>query len=183
MTPSTMEGTLITLFTTGLGLTSGKVEWAFQNPTRPAAPFCAVERIGFKSVGLPAHMQSNTPGTPPAGQEVTLSTRQTCELVYRLNYYGPAAFFTMNALATYLHSESAKEALKSVDVGLARVGDVRSVPQLFRSTYEDRAMFDIKLNASLTHTELTGYIAHVTGSHTITDSGTSVTVPWSFDLP
>jgi hypothetical protein len=182
MNPATAEAGLITLLTSGFGLTTGKVEWAFQNPTRPAAPFVSVERIAFRPIGRVARGQADAPLPQTPGREIMQAVRQTCTIEYRLNYYGPQAFWHTAPLLPFLKSEASLHTLQTLELAVWNVSSVQSLPKLFKSTYEDRAVVDIVLGAYLTKIDYFTWIEHVSGTATITDADVSTTFPWSVDL-
>lgn len=169
-----IESGLGTLLGTLLSLASGAVLWVNQNAPEPATSVHTWLSLKKGDLGregpVDAVQKYPTPGTPDAGQELTLRAQGPRRLPLYIQAYSRAgstgngsAYALLANLTAQLNLPSTQDALGELGLGLNKVGNVVDLSRLADERITGRASLDIQLNLVATAEERVGYIARVQG--------------------
>lgn len=114
---------------------------------RKTGPYASVDLLTSLSVGYEQRELTN------AGQDLESSISGSYLLTYSINFHRDSALDNGFKIRTLLFSDQIKELFKVAGVGLVSRSEVRNLTSVIDSNWEERAQFDITVNAINTDTE------------------------------
>lgn len=162
------------------GLADGKVIWARQDGTRPAAPYVTLDLTSFSVIGIDGTRHDYDAEADP-GAEITLKHGGMREFgLAVVVFYGTLGAAGAMALAetirTSLSKVSVREVLDAANVSIFDFGRVLNLTQVVNTVYEGRAVFELRGYTTQEVTETIGYIQSAEIEGTISTVTTVETV-------
>lgn len=161
-------------------LADGKVIWARQDGTRPAAPYATLDLVSFRVVGQDAQRHDyDAEGEP--GAEIVLAHGGMREFSLAVTvFYGTLGSAGAVALAdvirTGLVKVAVREVLDAANVSIFDFGQVTNLAQVVNTVYEGRAVLELRGYTTQELEERIGYIASAEITGTIATVTTVETV-------
>lgn len=140
--------------------------WSHQSVARPELPFATLKHDGGSSKGIPERDLSYD-SQAPAGQEITISTREHTEFavsvqVFTADVVGDnAAPAILNRVRNALGLEGQVNAFAVQSLAMVDRGTVQNLTDLLETRFEGRASLDVRFRVSDGAADKTGYIATV----------------------
>jgi len=168
----------------GSGLTDEQVIWADQNGGSPALPFIDIRLGELVPVGAADASDWEYDAGGPAGQEIVMSGHGVREFAVSVRAFSASPLGNSSARAllskvqTALALESARSALHAAGVTPFDNGRVQVVPAILETSWEGRAVLQVRFYTEETVTERTTYIdtVEVTNEEPTPDQTFQVTI-------
>lgn len=162
------------------GLADGKVIWARQNGTRPAAPYLTLNLTPFTTIGIDGTRHTYNSGGA-AGAEIILSHGGMREFGLTVVAFGDglgdgSAMNVIETLRGGLNKITVREALEAANVSFFDFGTVVDLTQVIDAGFEGRATTTLRGYTTQEVTETLGYIQTVEVEAVISNVTTVETV-------
>lgn len=123
-------------------------------PRQPGAPrkksaYCIVDLIS----NLQIHDIDRTFENEISGPDVIETISDNRELIFSVSFYRAGSRDNADRVSRGLHRTSITDFLETQGLGLVDVSSVRSIPELFEDTWEERAQIDMTFLAVGTDSE------------------------------
>lgn len=177
---STFQKALQDAVVAASGLADGKVIWARQNGTRPAAPYVTLNLSPMQTLGIDGTRHTYDSGGV-AGSEITLSHGGMREFGLTLTAFGDglgdgAAVAILETVRSALNKLSIREALEAANISFFDFGSVLDLTQVVDAGFEGRATVQFRGYTTQEVTETLGYIQTVEVEAVISSVSTVETV-------
>lgn len=177
---STFQKAIQDAIVSASGLADGKVIWARQNGTRPAAPYITLNLTPFTTIGIDGTRHTYNSGGA-SGAEITLTHGGMREFGLTVVAFGDglgdgSAMAVIETLRAGLNKITVREALEAANVSFFDFGTVVDLTQVIDTGFEGRATTTLRGYTTQEVTETLGYIQTVEVEAVISNVTTVETV-------
>lgn len=161
--------------TAGSGLAPGQVIWSQQEGPRPAGAFISLRVMSLRQVGHD-WLDVIDVENPEPGAEVEQRSRGVRELQLGVQAFaGPGTGSTsglslLNGIVAAANLPTRRDALNAAGVGVLGFGPSQSIDGMLGTSFEPRAMLDVRLALVSELSELSTYIQSVEVENEATDA-------------
>ena len=155
------ENTIQAIVVAATGFVGSKVIWADQTRDRPARPFVELAYVDESTTNFTEDSITDTVA-PPAGQEITLSSKEHGEPTIQVRVFSSAILGSQSAknIARKIRGYFGRESVQTTlgDIALVSRGSVQDISIVLETEHEGRAILDLKFRVARVETETTTFI-------------------------
>lgn len=156
------------------GAVGGEVIWSNQDGCQPSMPYGTLKISGPRQSSPTPEILNTTNLSNPAGQEIEQTVvlhgqiTVSCQVYARPTTGAGTARELLEQARKALFLPTQRERLRAAGLALVEAGDTQDLTALLETTWQSRAVMDVRFNVVDTASEKTGYIAtvNVTGRTT-----------------